>query len=85
QYMILANANNHPGLVKWSDNIRQLESLQQHDLLTEERANQLATTYRTLRNHVHRLALQEQKAFVPKQKFKAEKEFIRQCWTDLIV
>ncbi len=84
QYLILAHANQHPELIRWSDNIRQLESLRQHELLTKVQEEALATTYRTLRNKIHALALQEQKAVVPLTTFEQEFTTVRHYWADLI-
>ncbi|MGB1008131.1 MAG: bifunctional [glutamate--ammonia ligase]-adenylyl-L-tyrosine phosphorylase/[glutamate--ammonia-ligase] adenylyltransferase [Thiolinea sp.] len=84
QYLILSNANQSPELVHWSDNIRQLESLRQHGILSKPQEEKLAAAYRTLRNKVHALALQEKKAFVSKQLFQTEQNLIRQCWVDLV-
>ena len=84
QYLILRHAHQHPDLVKWSDNIRQLASLEQHGLLSKAQEETLATTYRTLRNHIHTLALQEQKAVIPVSAFLPERKIVRQYWADLI-
>ena len=84
QFLILAHAHQHPELTKWSDNIRQLESLEQNGLLNQAQAEQLANTYRTLRNHVHALALQEQKAFVPADQFSQEQACTRSHWATLM-
>ena len=84
QYLILANSHHYPELIRWSDNIRQLESLRQHGLLSNTQENELATTYRTLRNQIHALALQEQKAIVPATKFKQERAVVRRYWADSV-
>ncbi len=84
QYLILAHAHQYPELIRWSDNIRQLASLQQKHLLSEPQADELATTYRTLRNQIHALALQEQAAVVPHAQFQKECDRIRQYWAELI-
>lgn len=57
QYLVLANAHRHPELVRWSDNIRQLEALAAHGLLEPAVADQLAETYRAWRSRLHRLSL----------------------------
>ncbi|MEZ5536523.1 MAG: bifunctional [glutamate--ammonia ligase]-adenylyl-L-tyrosine phosphorylase/[glutamate--ammonia-ligase] adenylyltransferase [Thiolinea sp.] len=84
QYLILAHAHEYPQLVQWSDNIRQLESLQQCDLLTPEMAAKLADIYRTLRDHVHKLALQEQETVVAAELFAEEQDYVRQCWAQIM-
>jgi glutamate-ammonia-ligase adenylyltransferase len=64
QFLILAHAHEYPELVRWSDNIRQLESLQVAGILPADTADMLADAYRTLRDRIHELALQEQEAKV---------------------
>ncbi|MDD5393639.1 MAG: bifunctional [glutamate--ammonia ligase]-adenylyl-L-tyrosine phosphorylase/[glutamate--ammonia-ligase] adenylyltransferase [Thiothrix sp.] len=84
QFLILAHAHDHPELVRWSDNIRQLESLQQVGILPAETAETLADIYRSLRDHIHALSLQEQEAKVEPGAFVREREFIRTAWVDLV-
>jgi glutamate-ammonia-ligase adenylyltransferase len=84
QYLILAHAHQYPQLVQWSDNIRQLDSLQKCDLLTPHMAERLAEVYRTLRNHVHKLALQEQDSVAAAELFAEEQEYVRCCWVEIM-
>ncbi|MEZ5477445.1 MAG: bifunctional [glutamate--ammonia ligase]-adenylyl-L-tyrosine phosphorylase/[glutamate--ammonia-ligase] adenylyltransferase [Thiolinea sp.] len=85
QYLILAHAHEYPELVTWSDNIRQLDSLKQYGILEDEVAEQLAAIYRSLRNHVHSLALQEKKAFVSADSFVVERTYVQDCWARLMI
>ncbi|MCB1638462.1 MAG: bifunctional [glutamate--ammonia ligase]-adenylyl-L-tyrosine phosphorylase/[glutamate--ammonia-ligase] adenylyltransferase, partial [Thiothrix sp.] len=80
QYLILAHAHDHPDLVCWSDNIRQLESLKQNGILPADKAGHLADIYRLMRNQVHALALQEQKSAVESEELGTERAFVRSCW-----
>ncbi|HPQ94153.1 MAG: bifunctional [glutamate--ammonia ligase]-adenylyl-L-tyrosine phosphorylase/[glutamate--ammonia-ligase] adenylyltransferase [Thiothrix sp.] len=80
QYLILAHAHDHPDLVRWSDNIRQLESLKQNGILSTDKADHLAHIYRLMRNQVHALALQEQKSVVENEALDSERAFVRSCW-----
>ena len=84
QYLILANAHEYPELVHWSDNIRQLESLKQAELLSADQADTLADIYRTLRDQIHTLSLQELEAIVPVESFAREREYVRQTWCELM-
>lgn len=84
QFLALAHAHEHPEIIRWSDNIRLLESLQQAGLLSEEQAEGLADVYRTLRNHIHALALQEKKANLPEPHYQAERDYVRKAWADLV-
>lgn len=85
QYLILAHAHRHPELVTWSDNIRQLESLQQAGILPAETAEGLADCYRTLRDHIHALSLQEQEAHVAINQLGEEQAFVRAAWQRWVV
>jgi len=84
QYLILAHAQQQPALAQWSDNIRQLDSLQEADLLSSEQAEGLQTIYRHLRNRVHECALQEQDAKVAAAEFSEERAFVAACWAALM-
>ncbi|QTR53609.1 bifunctional [glutamate--ammonia ligase]-adenylyl-L-tyrosine phosphorylase/[glutamate--ammonia-ligase] adenylyltransferase [Thiothrix unzii] len=80
QFLILAHAHEHPELVRWSDNIRQLESLQGAGILPADTAVMLADAYRTLRDRIHELSLQEQDAVVEAGQFVREREAVRAAW-----
>lgn len=80
QFLILAHAHEHPKLVRWSDNIRQLESLQGAGILPADTAVILADAYRTLRDRIHELSLQEQKAVVDAGQLVREREAVRAAW-----
>ncbi len=84
QFLILAHAHTHPELVRWSDNIRQLESLQQAGILTIEQSETLSDIYRSLRDRIHELALQEQSACVDAKQFVREREYVRHAWVELV-
>lgn len=80
QFLVLAHAHTHPELVRWSDNIRQLQALETANILSPTEANALADIYRTLRDHTHHLALQEQGSSVPSSQFRAERDCVQQAW-----
>jgi glutamate-ammonia-ligase adenylyltransferase len=84
QFLILAHAHTHPELVRWSDNIRQLESLQHAGILTIEQSETLSDIYRSLRDRIHELALQEQSACVDAKQFVREREYVRHAWVELV-
>jgi glutamate-ammonia-ligase adenylyltransferase len=84
QFLILAHAHTHPELVRWSDNIRQLAALQQVGILPAVTAEMLADVYRTLRDRIHTLALQEQEAVVDAGQFARERDAVRTAWVALV-
>ena len=61
QFLTLNHAWNHPALARWTDNIRLIETLEKELILTADQAEQLKTSYITLRKTIHRLDLQEKK------------------------
>lgn len=69
QYLILANAFHHPELVKWSDNVRQLEALSDSGIIEKETSLFLKEAYLTFRSRVHRLNLQDKPSIAPEQEF----------------
>ena len=58
QYWVLANARRHPELVRYSDNIRQLEALVAVGAADAEVAAWLTDAYRNFRAILHRLTLE---------------------------
>ncbi len=66
QYLVLSGASTYPDLVRWSDNIRQLEGLAAHSILTAADAEELADAYRTYRQRLHYLNLAGAPGFLPR-------------------
>ncbi|MFZ7125136.1 MAG: bifunctional [glutamate--ammonia ligase]-adenylyl-L-tyrosine phosphorylase/[glutamate--ammonia-ligase] adenylyltransferase [Desulfobacterales bacterium] len=69
QYLVLSGAGKHPHLLRWSDNVRQLDSLVAAGLLPRETAHVLREAYLSYRSAAHRLSLQEKEAIVPRDQF----------------
>ena len=84
QFLILAHAHQYPELVRWSDNIRQLESLQQEGIVDATQAATLSDIYRTLRDCIHERALQEWDANVSASQFTQQREYVKQAWVKLV-
>ncbi|EOL8965483.1 bifunctional [glutamate--ammonia ligase]-adenylyl-L-tyrosine phosphorylase/[glutamate--ammonia-ligase] adenylyltransferase [Cronobacter dublinensis] len=80
QFMVLRYAPEQPKLTRWSDNVRILELLAQHDIMREEEAKALTHAYVTLRDELHRRALQEQPGHVAQTAFEQEREQVRDSW-----
>jgi len=66
QYLVLREAWRYPDLVRWSDNIRQLEALGAHGILAPADAESLAEAYRTYRQRMHHLNLAGATGLVPR-------------------
>ncbi len=80
QYMILRWANQHPEICQYSDNIRQLESLDHSQLLPDQWGERLGGLYRALRASAHRSALMEKKAIVGIDQLVQERKLVVEAW-----
>lgn len=80
QYLILCHANQHPELIRWSDNVRQMESLMTTGVLEEDTAQLLRKAYLAYRAAVHGLNLQERPARVPQDRFGDMPRRIADVW-----
>lgn len=80
QYLVLRYAHAQPALTRWSDNVRILEMMAQHGVMEEDEANALTRAYITLRDELHRLALQERSGRVSQALFRAEREQVERSW-----
>ncbi|MDY6879883.1 MAG: bifunctional [glutamate--ammonia ligase]-adenylyl-L-tyrosine phosphorylase/[glutamate--ammonia-ligase] adenylyltransferase [Thermodesulfobacteriota bacterium] len=65
QYFILLHAVNYPELVRWSDNVRQIETLADAEIIDPSTARLLKEVYLALRKEVHRLNLQQKPLIIP--------------------
>ena len=84
QYALLRWAHEHPGIVKWTDNIRQLEALDEEQLLGHNLAQALTDAYKGFRESLHRLMLQQAPAYVPVEEFVAAREIVVDGWRMLL-
>ena len=66
QYLVLRDAHRFPDLVRWSDNIRQLEALAAHAILAPADAEELADAYRSYRQRLHHLNLAGAPGLLPR-------------------
>lgn len=84
QYMTLRWGHDcgrdHPGLLRWTDNIRLLESLAEAGAMTPNDAEALAEAYRSLRGRIHRQALAERSNVEPADAFAGERETVQRLW-----
>ncbi|MBU1343902.1 MAG: bifunctional [glutamate--ammonia ligase]-adenylyl-L-tyrosine phosphorylase/[glutamate--ammonia-ligase] adenylyltransferase [Proteobacteria bacterium] len=59
QYLVLKNARAYPDIIIWTDNMRLLESLDEHGIITGCQSERLQNAYLVMRKAIHRLNLQE--------------------------
>jgi glutamate-ammonia-ligase adenylyltransferase len=84
QYLALRWAHQHPALLDWTDNIRQLETLARLGLLEGDTAKRLMDAYRSFRAVIHRNALQEEPALAPDGVLAPERQGVQALWRSLM-
>lgn len=84
QYAVLAWAPNEPELVRWTDNIRILETLEKTGSLRPDVAAKLIEAYKAYRSAGHRKALKRQAVTFSGDSFVEERQCIEALWNELI-
>jgi glutamate-ammonia-ligase adenylyltransferase len=79
-YWVLSNSSEHPELVEFPDNVRQLESLERAQLISAEEGGRLKAIYLRLRERVHELALNEGGRVIDAEEFGPERDWVRARW-----
>jgi len=85
QYDILRWAYEFPDLTRFSDNLRLLDALAGHALLSTEDATILGDAYRAYRKRGHQLALQESPAQVEDWEFVDTRQRVSALWSRLML
>ncbi len=80
QYLVLKNADEHPAVIHYPDNIRQLGTLGAAACLEEADVVRLQEIYKAYRLRLHRLALDEKPPLVPSEEFPDERRFVVGVW-----
>ncbi len=82
-YWVLASSNVHPELVRYPDNIRQLEQLEAAGLVAPERAAGIKDAYLALRGRVHEHALNESPRVVDDTELAEQRALIIRIWDEV--
>jgi [glutamine synthetase] adenylyltransferase / [glutamine synthetase]-adenylyl-L-tyrosine phosphorylase len=85
QYIVLLMSHQYADLMKWTDNVRLIQSLAKTNLIDDQIAHLLRTAYLTYRSMAHRLSLQEKVAVVPTEMFQNLQKSIRALWAQIFV
>jgi glutamate-ammonia-ligase adenylyltransferase len=80
QYLVLKNAAEHPAVIHYSDNIRQLGTLRAAKCLDEADALLLQQVYKDYRLRLHRLALDGCAPIVDNDEFSKERQAVCAIW-----
>jgi len=83
QYAVLAWSHRSPELVRWSDNVRILETLAQEGFFEQQECDALRSAYLAYRSAAHQLALQQKPGLVPAQDFDAARSAVLAKWEQL--
>lgn len=84
QYAALAWAHSAPSIVRYTDNIRILESLTEAGLMPAHQAAHLIDAYKAYRSEGHRLALQQLPGVVSGDQFEAERKTVETTWQQIL-
>lgn len=84
QYLVLTNAAEHRAVIHYPDNIRQLATLAAAGCLPETSALRLQDIYRSYRNRLHHLSLDDKTPVVGQDAFESEREFVNEVWQQLL-
>jgi glutamate-ammonia-ligase adenylyltransferase len=80
QYLVLREAQNNSDLIRYSDNIRQLEALSKSDVLAAVDAEVLTDAYREYRRQMHHLALAGKARLVRRAGVKTLSDSVTEIW-----
>ncbi|WP_064605940.1 bifunctional [glutamate--ammonia ligase]-adenylyl-L-tyrosine phosphorylase/[glutamate--ammonia-ligase] adenylyltransferase [Photobacterium sp. J15] len=81
QYLVLQHAAGEKALTRWSDNVRIFDTMAQCGIMSPPDAEALKNAYCCMRDEIHRLNLLGQAAYVPEDKFIAERKVVQQIWS----
>jgi len=82
-YWVLSNSADHPELVEFPDNVRQLEALERAGLVQAERCQRLTAIYLALRERSHILALNDDDRVVASSEFEDESRYVAAVWDEV--
>ncbi|MDA8137081.1 MAG: bifunctional [glutamate--ammonia ligase]-adenylyl-L-tyrosine phosphorylase/[glutamate--ammonia-ligase] adenylyltransferase [Desulfobacteraceae bacterium] len=84
QYLVLRHAHRHPAIVRWTDNVRQLQALNEAGILDNVTAFRLRRAFLIYRATAHRLNLAQQPARVADNRFLQARQFVAEMWQRLL-
>ncbi|MDI6795655.1 MAG: bifunctional [glutamate--ammonia ligase]-adenylyl-L-tyrosine phosphorylase/[glutamate--ammonia-ligase] adenylyltransferase [Desulfatibacillaceae bacterium] len=84
QYLVLLKAREHHELLRWTDNVRLLETIAGLRLLPERDALALNDAYLALRTKAHHLNLAGQKAIVNDASLDKHRNRVREIWHQVL-
>ena len=82
-YLVLRHAEEHPELIEFPDNVRQLEALERTGLLGSEQCRTLTDSYLRLRERTHELALDGRGRVIPDTEFRELRRAVETLWQEV--
>jgi glutamate-ammonia-ligase adenylyltransferase len=80
QYLMLRHARRYPEITRWTDNVRQLQSLSRHRVIDQQAAFGLRRAYLILRAMGHRLNLRGLPTRIDDNRFRGLRDHVQRCW-----
>ena len=85
QYLVLQNAAQNPGLLRWPDNMRQIEDLRDAGLLSAADSGLLHEAYVEFRRRLHHRALAGSPGLVPVGEVAQLRDRVAELWRRIMV
>ena len=85
QYAVLRWSYRYPELMRWTDNIRVLETLSMVGLMTASETRDLQEAYRVLRHEIHARTLQKTPTRVVSAPFTQWRTRVRDMWQKIVI
>jgi [glutamine synthetase] adenylyltransferase / [glutamine synthetase]-adenylyl-L-tyrosine phosphorylase len=84
QYLALLHAHDHPEIIKWTDNVRLLETLAEIGIIDQHIHDLLKEAYLIYRSAVHRLSLEEKPSMAGENEFEDQRRAVIKLWDDIV-
>lgn len=84
QFLLLNHTNQHPNLIQFSDNLRQIEALMDTKILKSKVGKKLIDCYFSLRSHIHSEVLQNKPSIIENEKVSEQREFVKKLWNQFL-
>ena len=80
QYLVLQHSHQYPNLYAFTDNIRILDAVETHNLLSKKQAEQLREAYKVFRSAGHRQTLQDRSSTLSDNALKEYRDSVADIW-----
>ncbi len=84
QFLVLLKSYELPELLRWTDNVRFLDTMSETGILDAQTADELKEAYLTYRAEVHRLSLQEKPARISPDTYAPLRKEVLKIWNYII-